>query len=826
MTKPNRLLAKSYNHKEHCDAPPDYALLLQHSRDVATACKSLAQAIGKIALDNCGLATELIERLSLALIANGWIQDLGKGNSHFQAMVTSPTSIKQLIRHEAISGLLIWQDERLRKWLSPTSEVLVAAVWGAIGHHRKFHEQTKPEQVPALTVYVKHDDFAAILQEMSKDLKLDPPPKFEKDIVIARTRKETCDLPALESLHDLQDEFTNLEAEFADDQSRRLLALIKALGIAADVAASAVAKQGKSAKKYSLSRYVEENLVEIGLTTVDLTQLINKWAWDRSECDRALHDENELPPDVTPRQFQNDVAASKSFLTLAQAGCGSGKSLAAYMWAREWCQKLTAEGRANFRLFFCLPTTGTTTEHFKDYALESGISPSLLSLTHSRSSVDLKAMAATVPQEEAEEDETDTAKAAQAALNAEQDKIESLALWSTPLVVTTADTVLGLMSNARRSVYSFPAIMSGAIVFDEIHAFDEQMFGHLLIFLKNFPRLPVLLMTASLPEERLSALKMVREDLNPIPGPPEFEMLERYVLNASATDEEMWEMVSDCVARGEKILWVRNRVDWANEIYHECRRRFPDVAVNIYHSRFRYKDRSVRHRRVIDRFKRTGKRKGEATILVATQVAEMSLDLSADLLVSDIAPVPALIQRMGRLNRKAKPNPDDPPPSKPSLIRPLPQEKGDVFLPYKQDEIETTKNWIAALNSLSKPLSQRDLSEAFFSLSEVKEYDLAAAEIRACFFSGLWRTKPGTTRGEGHTVTVILEADLKAWQANNSKDEPPRDWLREYEVSILFKQEVLKWERVGMLRVAPSAMVEYDFDEQTKEGTGARWLKN
>ena len=82
-----------------------------------------------------------------------------------------------------------------------------------------------------------------------------------------------------------------------------------------------------------------------------------------------------------------------------------------------------------------------------------------------------------------------------------------MALWSTPLVVTTADTVLGLMSNARRSVYSFPAIMSGAIVFDEIHAFDEQMFGHLLVFLKNFPRLPVLLMTASLPEERLIAIE-------------------------------------------------------------------------------------------------------------------------------------------------------------------------------------------------------------------------------------------------------------------------------------------------------------------------------
>src|SRR5205823_1860064 len=163
-------------------------------------------------------------------------------------------------------------------------------------------------------------------------------------------------------------------------------------------------------------------------------------------------------------------------------------------------------------------------EHFKDYALESGIDSSL---THSRASVDLRAMAETASQEEASDGETDASKAAQAALNAERDKVESLALWSTPLVVTTADTVLGLMSNARRSIYSLPAIMSGAIVFDEIHAFDEQMFGHLLVFLKNFPKLPVLLMTASLPKHRLAALNVVRPDIKQVPGESDSENLQR-----------------------------------------------------------------------------------------------------------------------------------------------------------------------------------------------------------------------------------------------------------------------------------------------------------
>lgn len=813
----DRLLAKSYDRKKHGDSPPDYALLTQHSRDVAAACNALAITVGRTALFNAGLDDEAFENFRLVLRANGWMQDLGKASSHFQEMVTDAPQIKQLVRHETISGMLMWLEPRLREWLAPLPELLfTTSVWGAIGHHRKFDERTTPENSLPLTVKVSHEDFATILSEMSADLGLGEPPRIERDLVIAQTRKEICDLPARESIRDLQDEFMECEEWFEDEGKRRMLALVKALGIAADVAASAVAARGQWAKRYSLSNFVTENL-NIGLRPEDISLLINKWAWDRSKAGKETRDETTLPPDFVVRDFQNEVGASDSFVTLARAGCGSGKSLAAYMWARNWCARFSQAGRKNFRLFFCLPTTGTTTEHFKDYALESGIDTSL---SHSRASVDLKAIAETAAQEEAPEGITDATEAARAAINAERDKIESLALWSTPLVVSTADTVLGLMSNARRSIYSLPAIMSGAVVFDEIHAFDEQMFGHLLVFLKNFPRLPVLLMTASLPEERRRAIEAVRPDLAVVCGPEEFEELERYQISDSPTEEDVWRAIAECVKSGGKILWVRNRVEWANQTYVACRDQFANTATDVYHSRFRYKDRSIRHRRVIDNFKRDH----AAAILVTTQVAEMSLDLSADLLVTDIAPIPSLIQRMGRLNRRATPDdaPQDRPP-KPALVCALPHGDLNVELPYEKGDLERASRWIRALLRQNKAISQQDLSEAFSALSEARDYDIDAAEERACFFSGLWRTRPGMTRGEGYTVSVILEADLKGCDDLDNRGEPTRDWLRQHEVSIPFKEAVLKWERVGTVRVAPSDAVFYDFDEKTKEGTGARW---
>ncbi len=809
-----RLLAKSYNSKESSE-PPDYALLTQHSQDVADACKALARISGCIALRNAEIESEWND-FDRTLRTVGWLEDLGKSSSHFQEMLTSHDG-QQLIRHETISGLLACLDEQFQSWLKPLGKFKIVAIWGAMGHHRKFDAGTKPNQVQPLVLYISQSDnldFQTILEEMAADLGLGKPPQFARNLVIGYNSDDECDIPALESLNDLKDEFTECEEEeFADERSRRFVALVKGYGIAADVAASAVAKkEGEANQSYDLSDFVTQDL-SIKLNPEDLTNLIHIWAWRNSDefKDKPKEwDLNRFPPGFTLRNFQERVASSNSYLTLAVAGCGSGKSLAAYLWARRWCEKLTDR---NFRLFFCLPTTGTTTEHFKDYALESDI-PS--TLAHSRSSIDLQTMAQTATQEDAES--SDTAEAAKEALRAEQDQIESLALWSTRLTVTTADTVLGLMVNARRSIYSLPAIMQSAIVFDEIHAFDDQMFGHLLVFLKNFPKLPVLLMTASLPDERLKAIQAIRSDLNRVPGLKEFEILPRYDIpyTVEQIDEAtVWREVEKCLENNGKVLWVRNQVDWANQRYLEAKAKFPNIAVNVYHSRLRYKDRSDRHRRVIDTFKE----KGKAALLVSTQVAEMSLDLSADLLVTDIAPVPALIQRMGRLNRRA--TPDNPGNPKPALICPLPNIKGDAYKPYEDVDIATSLVWVQKLLDLDSSLNQRDLAEKFLEVSDPKEYDYEKAEERACFFSGVWRTIRGTTREEGYTISVILEKDYKRCIKFG---QPSTKWIRKHEVAIPAKPEALKWEKVAGVRIAPKECVAYDYDETTKEGTGASWL--
>lgn len=788
------LLAKSYDTKKYPDTPPDYALLAQHSRDVAGACSALADEVGKIALNNLGLDNKNFHTFREELKANGWIQDLGKTSSHFQLMLSGAPDAFQLVRHETISGLLMLNKNfPFRKWLLEkfSEPDLLAIVWAAMGHHRKFDKNTKPNEKSSttLSVHVSHKDFQTILLEMAEDLNLSVPPRIERDLLIEMKRDSETDIAARNELFELKINFAQIAEKIDDDLQKRELALLKGLGIAADVAASAFAK--RKVKNYSLSAFVRESLA-VGLTTADFSKIIGKHA---------------------PYPFQNDVADSESLLTFARAGCGSGKSLAAYLWAQKWCGKFNAEGRTNFRFFFCLPTTGTTTEHFKDYALESGIAPELIDLTHSRSKVDLQNIAETVAQEEIKEDSDNPARDV---LKAELDKIEALKLWDTKLSVTTADTVLGLMANSRRALISLPAIMCGAVVFDEIHAFDEQLFGHLLVFLKNFPRLPVLLMTASLPEQRIRAIEAVRPDVCCVFGDERLEKLNRYSIFEVSDKNKIQNEIESCLAENGKVLWIRNRVDWSNDTYDFCRKTFDGVFVDVYHSRLKYKHRSRRHGRVIKEFKRENK----PTILVATQVAEMSLDLSADLLITDIAPIPSLIQRMGRLNRHLKP--DDKPQPKPALICHLPDDEKDSK-PYEKEQLEAAWRWISELKKCGDELSQKDLADKFSAFDDAAIFNIEEAEERAIFFSGLWETRPGTTRGGGYTISVILEDDRDKWRAKNGSVEPKSDWLREHEVAIPIKTEVLNWEKFGGLRVAPHEAIEYDYDEKTEKGTGAKW---
>jgi hypothetical protein len=94
---------------------------------------------------------------------------------------------------------------------------------------------------------------------------------------------------------------------------------------------------------------------------------------------------------------------------------------------------------------------------------------------------------------------------------------------------------------------------------------------------------------------------------------------------------------------------VRNTVAGARELARTLLNSGENVV--YYSSAFTQDHREQKEREIRERFGGKYDESTERYFLVCTQVCEISLDLSADLLLTDLAPIDALVQRAGRLHR-------------------------------------------------------------------------------------------------------------------------------------------------------------------------------
>jgi len=130
--------------------------------------------------------------------------------------------------------------------------------------------------------------------------------------------------------------------------------------------------------------------------------------------------------------------------------------------------------------------------------------------------------------------------------------------------------------------------------------------------------------------------------------------IERQDPSPSAIVEEVKTAIRpDPDGQGACVAVIVNTVTRAQKIYSALQEKgigLPEKDVWLLHARFPQGERSRREEAVVERFgpQRTP---GTPGVLIATQVAEQSLDLDFDLMLSDLAPIDLLLQRAGRLHR-------------------------------------------------------------------------------------------------------------------------------------------------------------------------------
>lgn len=361
---------------------------------------------------------------------------------------------------------------------------------------------------------------------------------------------------------------------------------------------------------------------------------------------------------------------------------GAGKTEAAVMLVH----RLMAAGAAD-GFFIGLPTMATANAMYRRITkvhaqLFDG--PASLTLPHSKDWL-VEEFAASVirsgdeVRDPAQADDTATARCS--AWLADHRKRALLA----PAGVGTVDqALLGALKSKHQSLRLL-GLFRKVLVVDEVHACDPYMQSTLEELLRLHAQAggSAILLSATLPQSMKQSLLSayaqghgaaaapeVREQAFPLvsswaAGAPDGLGEHRVPTRADVCRSVAFKYVSDearviaCIERalaeGQCVAWIRNTVGDAVAAHARFASRLSPENLLLFHARFALGDRLDMEQEVLRRLgPASGPTHRAGCLLISTQVAEQSLDIDVDVLITDLAPVDRLLQRAGRLRRHVR----------------------------------------------------------------------------------------------------------------------------------------------------------------------------
>lgn len=681
--------------------------LPQHTIDVINAGESLfgtgaPTRLGQAWLRFFRIAPERWPAFRTDLQAAAGFHDWGKANDGMQRVLHRQPG-HQLIRHEHLSALMLTLDT-VSPWLRQRAdidwEIVLAAV---LGHHLKAgfkNLDDRPADSVRIELLYEHKQFKDLLEILGERIGLRGPlPTF--------TRTPFWAFPDLggrvpAGMFDLVNHRQNLKDRHLrrfetalrnDEDRRRLLWAVRAALIAADAVGSATPRIGligDSIRQWIAAAFEEARLCD------------REFIWQKVIDKRVADVERQKKRPFCWNEFQRDCDGLPE-RSLLLAPCGSGKTLAAWRWiAAQLARRPVA------RVIFLYPTRATAKEGFRDYvAWAPGADVALM---HGTADFDLQGMFSN-PEDPRYGNDYETDR-----------RLYALRFWNRRVFSATVDQFLAFMQYTYGPMCLLPLLVDSVVVIDEVHSFDRAMFSALKNFLETFD-VPVLCMTATLPNDRrdeLAALPMTvyadkPGELKTIADAP------RYRLQRTTADQ-VPASIQRALREGRRVLWVVNQVRRAQDVVRllagdfmptdlrqECLHvRLDGLAIPVplfcYHSRFRLVDRVKRHNAVVEAFRADC----PAALAITTQVCEMSLDMDADLLVTEECPITSLIQRMGRCNRDRIPRDFA---GEVLVYQPLDARGNPDLLPYNVVMLTGLEQFLKAL-SARPTLNQTELEHA------------------------------------------------------------------------------------------------------------------
>jgi len=410
---------------------------------------------------------------------------------------------------------------------------------------------------------------------------------------------------------------------------------------------------------------------------------------------------------INLRDFQRKAGENQEKRLWLRAPTGTGKTEALLLWAGD-----------SDRILYFLPTQATANAMWR--RLRKIYGEDKVGLAHGKAGYILRKEKA---KEDAEEDSLDLRLFA--------------SVFAKPVVVGTLDQYLLAHLHGRHWEERRSLARRATVLIDEIHSYDPYTLGLLVEALSEEPPARLALASATLPE-------VLMKFLGPEPVLEAEASLwkrqrHRLCLHSEAISDRL-EAIVFSAREGKRVLVIANTVRRAQEIYRVLRERTGE-RVQILHSRFTFKDRQKKEEQL--------QNAEQGVILVATQIVEVSLDISYDVLFTEVAPIDALVQRMGRVNRRG-----DCPPAPVHIFKQFDKGTEKIYgkevlarsweLLRELPELPNERDWVTVTNHLyeelvSAPSYQEHMRQGRRTLREVKKIlgchtiDLSDEEMRSRF---------------------------------------------------------------------------------------------
>lgn len=246
-----------------------------------------------------------------------------------------------------------------------------------------------------------------------------------------------------------------------------------------------------------------------------------------------------------------------------------------------------------------------------------------------------------------------------------------------PFGVGTIDQSLLSVLQTKHWFVRLFGLANKTVIFDEVHAYDTYMTTILERLLQWLAAVDcsVVILSATLPRSRLRALVKAYSghEVDCVPKYPRVTLATREGVVprqvptdggqkcvrleiASPDPDTIARLLSERLRDGGCAAVICNTVDRAQSVYLTLSDALDDCECLLFHARTPFAWRQEIETAVLEKFGKpdsdgASPHRPPKAVLVATSVVEQSLDLDFDWILTDMAPVDLLLQRLGREHR-------------------------------------------------------------------------------------------------------------------------------------------------------------------------------